>query len=59
MPEIDWSRVAQNLKATADLLRQNADAAFHGDQKTKDEMYGRARLAEMLAQALWAGMERP
>jgi hypothetical protein len=54
---MDWEKVVDYLREEA-LSLKDRSVAFGSDQKTKDEMWGRARLADLLSHALHAGLKQ-
>lgn len=51
---MNWELVVQYLEQESESLKMRANA--FGDLKTRDEMWGRARMATLLAGALKAGL---
>lgn len=52
---MDWEKVATYLHNES-LSLKDRSAAFIGDEKTMSEMWLRARIADLLAEALRAGL---
>lgn len=53
---MDWEKVAEYLATEAFSLCERADHGFPNDSVTRNEMWGRARIARLLADALRAGI---
>lgn len=54
---MDWEKVVDYLRDESLSLKERS-VAFGSDEKTKDEMWSRARLADLLSRALHAGVKQ-